>query len=148
MSKEWTEEEDFYLREAWRDGESASLISKGLGNRSRCAVLGRVHRLGLEIRSQKTVRTHSPRVKPPPKKSVKAQDAVVLANGDPGPLDPTLTLETLSDAHCKWPYDGQGETTYCGRAPVDRKLPYCEYHRAERRNKNQTPWGARSQKKV
>lgn len=50
----WSEEEDFELRRLWTDGFSASQIARALGSgRSRNAVIGRVHRLGLVGRATK-----------------------------------------------------------------------------------------------
>lgn len=44
----WTEERVDLLRKMWGDGYSASVISRALGKVTRNAVLGKVHRLGLD----------------------------------------------------------------------------------------------------
>lgn len=46
----WTKEAIEGLTRLWSDGYSASQISEVLGDISRCAVIGKAHRLGLESR--------------------------------------------------------------------------------------------------
>ncbi|MEO1291567.1 MAG: GcrA family cell cycle regulator [Pseudomonadota bacterium] len=47
----WTEERVEKLKELWNEGLTASQIAKELGNVSRNAVIGKVHRLGLSNRT-------------------------------------------------------------------------------------------------
>lgn len=49
----WTPEETQTLREAWAQGFSASEIARRIGNKSRNSVVGKVHRLGLPVRSKR-----------------------------------------------------------------------------------------------
>ena len=50
----WTDERVEALRRLWGEGLSASQIAKQLGDVSRNAVIGKVHRLGLEGRVKGT----------------------------------------------------------------------------------------------
>ena len=47
----WTEERVELLRKLWAEGLSASQIAGRLGEVTRNAVIGKVHRLGLALRS-------------------------------------------------------------------------------------------------
>jgi GcrA cell cycle regulator len=46
----WTDERVTELRRLWDNGDSASQIAATLGRTTRCAVLGKVHRLNLDSR--------------------------------------------------------------------------------------------------
>ena len=46
----WSDERVAVLKKMWLDGNSASEIAKELGNITRNAVIGKVHRLGLSNR--------------------------------------------------------------------------------------------------
>ena len=46
----WSEERVEALKTMWAEGKSASQIAKELGNVTRNAVIGKVHRLGLSNR--------------------------------------------------------------------------------------------------
>ena len=48
----WTEERVEQLKKLWTEGLSASQIAKRLGDVTRNAVIGKVHRLGLEPRAK------------------------------------------------------------------------------------------------
>ncbi len=60
----WTEERVELLKKLWTDGLSASQIASELGEVTRNAVIGKVHRLGLSGRA-KTVRSAAPRTHKP-----------------------------------------------------------------------------------
>ncbi len=47
----WTDERVEKLKELWEQGKSASEIAKELGNVTRNAVIGKVHRMGLQSRA-------------------------------------------------------------------------------------------------
>jgi GcrA cell cycle regulator len=48
----WTDERVELLKKLWNDGLSASQIAGELGNVTRNAVIGKVHRLGLSGRAK------------------------------------------------------------------------------------------------
>ena len=47
----WTDDRVEILKKLWVEGQSASQIAKELGGVTRNAVIGKVHRLGLENRA-------------------------------------------------------------------------------------------------
>lgn len=133
MSRGWSEEEDTLLRAMWADGLSAGQIRRQLPtDRSRSAVLGRVHRLGLEQRATSTKATRERVVArrdslPAPRK------APVDNAKDPGPMDPPIDTMNLHDHHCKWPYDApEGGYHYCGQPPLSGG-PWCLFHKDKAR---------------
>ena len=48
----WNDERNDVLKALWKDGLSASQIAGKLGGVSRNAVIGKIHRLGLEGRAK------------------------------------------------------------------------------------------------
>lgn len=70
----WTTEQIDKLREHWDAGLSATLIAARLGGPSRCAVLGKAHRLGLAHR--RTIKCAEYMRKPPGKRASRAKAAV------------------------------------------------------------------------
>ena len=55
----WSEERVEILKKMWLDGKSASEIAKELGEITRNAVIGKVHRLGLSNRETKSFKQDS-----------------------------------------------------------------------------------------
>ena len=134
----WTVEHVALLRELWADGISASLIARKFGEVSRCAVLGKVHRLGLAGRSTSNRLAIPPRPKSstvyafPIKKPLEAiRISAVRAKPKSGPdaLPPLmLPVSDLTSEHCHFPIgdpltDGFG---FCGH-PKERGA-YCAAH--------------------
>ena len=127
----WTPARVEQLTQLWKDGRSASECARALGETSRNAVIGKVHRLGLAGRPEpsrpsrraqarpsverpRPARWHapSPRVFAPP-----VQEEAGLA-----------TIQTLSHGGCHWPIgepDAPG-FTLCGRHRC--RGAYCEDH--------------------
>jgi hypothetical protein len=60
----WTDERTALLRKLWADGVSTSLIADELGGVTRNAVIGKVHRLGLEERETKVAKKIDRSIKP------------------------------------------------------------------------------------
>jgi GcrA cell cycle regulator len=152
----WTDERVELLKKFWADGLSASQIATQLGEVTRNAVIGKVHRLGLAGRAT-TSRTRSPRPRTnialfPPRPqaqyrtfgntALKAQPqpqerkvaAVIpmraLPELEPAP-EGLVTLVELKESMCHWPVGDPMEEGFhfCGR----RKsfgIPYCEHHAA------------------
>lgn len=63
----WTDERVELLKKLWSDGLSASQIAGELGNVTRNAVIGKVHRLGLSGRAKSAPATSAPRSSAPRK---------------------------------------------------------------------------------
>ncbi len=106
----WTEERILNLTALWKEGRSASEIAGVLGNVTRNAVIGKVHRLKLDGRPSPIKGPVRPRVK---KIAVSSQAAV------------------FSDKACKWPIGDPRQPDFhfcCGEA--EPGLPYCAQHAA------------------
>jgi len=145
----WTEERVELLKKLWADGLSASQIAAKLGEVTRNAVIGKVHRLCLSGRAkpasggprQRKVRTapHRPAARhyvsgnnalkthahPAPRRlpaPVPIEDIVV-------PISLNISLMALTDQMCKWPIGDPGAEGFhfCGHRNF-QGLPYCEYH--------------------
>ena len=146
----WTEERVEQLKKLWTEGLSASQIANRLGDVTRNAVIGKVHRLGLE-----------PRAKPQRKNIVMGQlDGNVISVSYSGnlafkeiPIDDidydknheilqpnihsldessdqfSVTILNLTENHCKWPQGDPGteDFHFCGHQPIAGR-PYCEQH--------------------
>jgi GcrA cell cycle regulator len=63
----WTDERVELLKKLWSDGLSASQIAAELGNVTRNAVIGKVHRLGLSGRAKNPAAASTPRTATPRK---------------------------------------------------------------------------------
>ena len=146
----WTNERVEELKNLWSEGLSASQIAKRLGDVTRNAVIGKVHRLGLEAR-----------IKPIKKQVPVGQlDVNVISVSYSGNLafkdishdetdysskvglsepqknnlhavsDPQyVSILNLTENNCKWPIGdpGDAEFHFCGDQPL-AKMPYCEMH--------------------
>ena len=119
----WTVEHVALLRELWADGISASLIARKFGEVSRCAVLGKVHRLGLAGRST------SNRLIKKPLEAIRISAVRAKPKSGPDALPPLmLPVSDLTSEHCHFPIgdpltDGFG---FCGH-PKERGA-YCAAH--------------------
>ena len=138
----WTDERVELLKKLWSEGLSASQVAAELGpGITRNAVIGKVHRLGLERRgranvfhgNQKRSAVRKPRVVKPTKFALSFNAATItkipvasfearLAAVQPLHLD----LMELTEATCRYPY-GDGPFTFCGCATKNEK-PYCAAH--------------------
>jgi len=143
----WTDERVELLKKLWADGLSASQIAAQLGNITRNAVIGKVHRLGLSGRA-KSPSSSVPRPRKPraasmlriSRPSIRGNTALALAydvelEPEPEPYDNIIplgqrrTLLELNEATCRWPIGdpGHAEFFFCGGNTVTG-LPYCAYH--------------------
>src|SRR3981189_1652835 len=118
----WSEDRVEQLKKLWEGGLSASQIAAELGNVTRNAVIGKVHRLALPARA-----TPPPPAAPPRRKARPAQHMMRVARPvsrgntalahafevemepDPisydnvVPMSQRLTLLELNEATCHWP---------------------------------------------
>ena len=141
----WTEEREEKVKKLWAEGLSASQIAAQLGDVSRNAVIGKVHRLNLASRSKggrprapgaprasraksaasapasALVQTSTPYV-PAAQASAHARAAMVIA-----PVSLRLTLTELTEHTCKWPIGDplKDDFSFCG---VQATHAYCSYH--------------------
>ena len=131
---DWNEERTAALTKMWLDGMSASQVARQLGGVSRNAVIGKVHRLGLDSR-QTPSRPRS--LGGRPAGSSRASTSVVQAHrsataSPAGPvapvrpavvqpacveLKPTASLLSLKAHACRWPIGDPGSSDFgfCGR---------------------------------
>lgn len=126
----WTEDRVELLTKLWAEGLSASQIARTLGEVTRNAVIGKVHRLGLSGRATPS-RAERPRVtirrKPVISRPVMVEPEIikeeVLEDGA------WATVMTLTERMCKWPIGDPGtqEFHFCGRS-AETSAPYCEAH--------------------
>ena len=144
----WTDERVELLKKLWADGLSASQIAAELGNVTRNAVIGKVHRLGLSGRA-KSPSSAAPR----PRKARPAQHMMRVARpasrgntalahafeveleADPiaydnvVPMSQRVSLLELNEATCHWPIGDPASSDFffCGGKALT-SLPYCAHH--------------------
>jgi GcrA cell cycle regulator len=152
---DWSEARVALLRRRWAEGLSASTIAKELGpGVTRCAVLGKVHRLKLvqpqykrqhprKERARK--RPRAPRPTSRPRRSPSqlmemfhalgldalfgAPDTRTVHQHAGRAFGPACGLLELTAATCRWPVGEPDEPNFafCGAAPL-RRYPYCIAH--------------------
>src|SRR5271154_6678736 len=138
----WSDDRVEQLKKLWEAGLSASQIAAELGNVTRNAVIGKVHRLGLSGRAKsptsaaprpRKARAHSHmlRVSRP---SVRGNTALAH-EPEPEQIDNVIplgqrrTILELTEETCRWPIGdpGSAEFFFCGGQTI-AGLPYCAYH--------------------
>lgn len=132
----WTEILVEEMRQLWAAGCSATVIANQLGNGiSRCAVIGKAHRLGLPPHK------HAPSADGPPKqrRQYKTRTVKVLITRqlppEPEPMRPPrmrrLPLLELEPHHCRWPVGSpqQKDFFFCAADVVEGRV-YCGWHLA------------------
>jgi len=144
----WTDERVEQLKKLWESGLSASQIAAELGNITRNAVIGKVHRLGLSGRA-KSPSSSVPRQRKarPSQHMVRISRPVARGNTalahafemepehDPiaydnvVPMNQRKTLLELNEETCHWPVGDPGspEFFFCGGKSL-AGLPYCAHH--------------------
>lgn len=139
----WSQERVDLLTKLWAEGLSASQIAVRLGCKSRSAVIGKVHRLGLSGRAttsriasgkraaraaSKAPRTAKP-VGNPIIRALMAEPFTPSVEELDIPINERKTMETLEECSCRWPIgDPQhADFHFCGKSKVTG-LPYCEFH--------------------
>jgi len=143
----WTIERTELLRALWAEGLSASQIAGRVTGKTRNAVIGKVHRLGLSGRATTSRSKPKPRRVPDrPRKRIlvpKARKSPWQQHLEALPADlppPAIieapvpqrqrrTVETLEANDCRWPIgDPQhADFHFCGAKKLTG-LPYCECH--------------------
>jgi GcrA cell cycle regulator len=145
----WTDERVEQLKKLWIDGLSASQIAGELGNVTRNAVIGKVHRLGLSGRAKSnTSATPRPRKPAAPRAPVAASASrsaaavalkpIPVPQRLPEPLpnpevvipfSERVTIMELRESMCRWPLGDPttAEFRFCGTKVRDG-APYCPYH--------------------
>lgn len=137
----WSQDRVELLKKLWSDGWSGAQIALYLGGVSRCAVLGKVHRMHLPKRQRPIVGQRSPRVRTarkPRDQHMKPcrppQTLVALAPAraqreDAVPPALRIDLLDLRDGMCRWPIGDPKEESFhfCGHQKAD-DISYCNCH--------------------
>lgn len=116
----WTDEAVTTLTRMWDEGLSASQIGAELGV-SRCAVLGKIDRLGLPKRREQSHLV--PKLAPQPLL------APIIADIDIPQAQRVASVLDLTHEHCRWPVGDPGTPNFffCGARPIEG-LSYCGAH--------------------
>jgi GcrA cell cycle regulator len=145
----WSDDRVEQLKKLWEAGLSASQIAAELGNVTRNAVIGKVHRLGLSGRA-KSPATAAPRqrkaARPAPQmmrvarpvsrgNTALAHVFEVEVEADPVTFDNVVpmaqrrSLLELNEATCHWPVGDPSSPDFffCGGKALSG-LPYCAQH--------------------
>jgi GcrA cell cycle regulator len=130
----WAEELAIKAREMWRNGLSASDIGNAI-HKSRSAVMGKVHRMGLRREQQANaapaitgraggaIQQATKRYK-----QKKRAPWSGVAEIKPEVTPTAVGIVELERHHCRWPVSGTGaDTLFCGGAAV-KDFPYCVRH--------------------
>ncbi|WP_315722489.1 MULTISPECIES: GcrA family cell cycle regulator [unclassified Bradyrhizobium] len=145
----WSDDRVEQLKKLWEAGLSASQIAAELGNVTRNAVIGKVHRLGLSGRAKspataaprqrKAARPAQPmmRVARPVARGNTALAQVFEVEAEPDPvafdnvvpMNQRLSLLELNEATCHWPVGDPSSPDFffCGGKALSG-LPYCAQH--------------------
>lgn len=140
MAGEWTDERVDDLKKLWADGISCTGIAGKLGGGiTRNAVIGKVHRLGLDMRGgakadrvrAKVAGRHQQRRKRPTDRTANdhvfsASEAIDLPEDTP---TKPVTLLKRKDSECAWPIGDPRSPDFvmCG-GDVVKGRPYCTRH--------------------
>jgi GcrA cell cycle regulator len=144
----WSDERVEQLKKLWEAGLSASQIAAELGNVTRNAVIGKVHRLGLSGRAKSPSSAaprprkarpaqHMMRVSRPVSRGNTALAHVFEVELEPDPIaydnvvpmSQRLSLLELNEATCHWPVGDPASSDFffCGGKALTG-LPYCAHH--------------------
>jgi GcrA cell cycle regulator len=142
MPSWWTEERVTELKTRWANGQTGREIWHAMGAISRSAVIGKVHRLGLDGRfaiaakNANNTRNGIRARRRSKRKTVHHVDGRVffvtgeqaMIEEDPPSFANPKTIMELRDHHCRWPGAGEmPDLLFCG-APVANGYPYCPAH--------------------
>ncbi len=144
----WSDDRVEQLKKLWESGLSASQIAAELGNVTRNAVIGKVHRLGLSGRAKSPSSAAPRQRKPRPAQHMMRVSRPVsrgntalahafeveleadpIAHDNVVPMSQRLSLLELSEATCHWPVGdpSSADFFFCGGKALGG-LPYCAHH--------------------
>ena len=140
-STPWNDKMVEKLKKLWADGLSAGQIADRIPGVTRNAVIGKVHRLGLEGRNTRSRKPSSKRQRRPPEQSpwrgYRPRKKKPMPEFELAPLPPAAeydvarkTLQELGDRECHWPISDPKipGPLYCAVSPCVRGTDYCEVH--------------------
>lgn len=132
----WDDERIALLTRLWQDGRTATQIAKRLGNCSRSAVIGKVHRLGLAPRAvehRKLTRSHPrkrPRTdRPPPRPSMIPMTPPPREDTYVVPMAKRVGVLEVEADQCRWIYGDPRaiDMHFCDQKKVIG-LSFCPHH--------------------
>jgi GcrA cell cycle regulator len=133
----WNDERVDLLKKLWADGLPANQIAAKLGEVTRNAVIGKVHRLGLAGRktASRPPRRTSPRRNRAGRVSMRKPVPLLRScPATPDDLPPTpalmLSVAQLTASTCHWPIGDPHEAGFgfCGARNAAGPQPYCAAH--------------------
>ena len=136
----WNDARVDLLKQLWADGLTASQIAERLGEVTRNAVIGKVHRLGLAGRATTSrkplLRRTSPHRDRASRVSMRKpvpRSRSCPATPDrlpPAPAALTIALADLAGSSCHWPVGDPREPGFgfCGAKIAAGRQPYCAAH--------------------
>jgi GcrA cell cycle regulator len=129
----WTEAKINHLTTLWKAGHSASEISRRLHVASRCAVIGKLHRLGLAAGPRPAIpREKACAKRPEGRKTTRVRPPAVRVSAAcvPAP-DAAMRCDILglTRSSCRFPIGdpGAADFAFCG-APRAGAHSYCAHH--------------------
>ncbi|MFS8036833.1 GcrA family cell cycle regulator [Xanthobacter sp. AM11] len=152
----WNDERVELLKKLWSEGLSASQIASELGEVTRNAVIGKVHRLGLSGRAKSATpaagAARARKARPEgqgqrPQRPATLGNTALAADPDempeeapapaPAPaaadnvvtMGQRCTIMNLTESTCRWPQGEPGTDSFhfCG-AKSNPGMPYCAHH--------------------
>jgi GcrA cell cycle regulator len=144
----WSDDRVEKLKSLWQTGLSASQVARALGDVSRNAVIGKVHRLGLAGRaSPNRVSRPRPYAASRPRAPKLSKYVVPMVEEEPLKFEDGsfATMRTINNSMCRWPIGdpAMGTFHFCGRSPKPGS-PYCEAHNHRAHQPHRKLRGARS----
>lgn len=129
---EWTTERIDVLQRMAREGHSASSIAIELGDVTRNAVIGKLHRLGMRTSARKQAPPNeAQRAFVGARKRKPRQVARVVVEVTIDEPAERIGLADLQHHHCRWPVeDDLDGPMFCGAPKAAGNTPYCERHDA------------------
>ncbi len=130
----WTEAREMRAEALWLEGRSGSYIARDLGGTTRCAVMGKLRRLGRlgvgKPRKAKSPRARiaAQRIARSTPRSQKRKPFTDMCRDAAEPASLCLDLLSLPVGACRWiAGDPRADGTCCGHAAAEGR-PYCTHH--------------------
>lgn len=141
----WTDERIAELKRFWEFGLSASQIAKEMSAPSRCAIIGKARRLGLQSKNSPNARprhaTNTPRSAPRlsrlrvPRRQMQEPrfpDLSVIVSNEPN-TSPEMCANRISlleatEGHCRWPAADDGSAMMVCGDPSLTGHSWCPRH--------------------
>ena len=123
---DWTSDRVAKLKELNAEGLSAAQIARALGDTTRCAVIGKLSRLGLFLRGGGHVHQrprHVPVAAREPKR-------IAAEMTDPEPESLHIAIINAREGMCRWPHGSPQHLEtfhFCGHLTNIPNV-YCDYH--------------------